>query len=163
VLAYAPEADRRFAAVDRPNVRDVDVDAAGDRRLLGWGVRGGVYGLAAVAGGLALDAVALGSTLSVDAPAGRAPVSGVLAVTDALADAFALLTTLLLGGGGLVVVAALCVLARYYRTRRPGLVVERFGAESIRLPASRSESERAATALSAALASDRRPGGGADQ
>jgi hypothetical protein len=156
VLAYNPAADgRRFEAVDRPNVSDVTVDAAGDRRLLGWGMRAGVYGLAGFGGGVALRVLNVGETLSVDASAGTgagaAPVGSVLAVTDTLAAALALLTTLLLVGGVALVVGALGLLARYLRTRRPALVVERFGDDPVRLSAPKSDGERAARALSAAL------------
>lgn len=153
VLAYNPAADgRRFEAIDRPNVSDVTVDAAGDRRLLGWSLRAGVYGLAGLGGGVALRAMNLGETLSLDpSGAGAAPVGSVLAVTDALASALAILTTLLLGGGAALVVGGAVLLARYLRTRRPALVVERFGDEPIRLSAPRGDGERAARALSAAL------------
>jgi hypothetical protein len=152
VLAYNPTADgRRFEAIDRPNVSDVTVDAAGDRRLLGWSLRAAVYGLAGLGGGVALRAMNLGETLSVDASAGAAPVGSVLAVTDALAGALALLTTLLLVGGVALVVGALGLLARYLRTRRPALVVERFGDDPVRLSAPRGDGERAARALSIAL------------
>ena len=152
VLAYNPTADgRRFEAVDRPNVSDVSVDAAGDQRLLGWGLRAAVYGLAGLGGGVALRAMNLGETLSLSANAGAAPVGSVLAVTDALAGALAVLTTLLLVGGVALVVVALALFARYLRTRRPALVVERFGDDPVRLSAPRGDGERAARALSAAL------------
>jgi len=152
VLAYQPTVDgRRFEAIDRPNVSGVTVDAAGERRLLGWGLRAAVYGLAGLGGGIALRAMDLQSTLTVDAGAEAAPVGSVLAVTDALASALALLTTLLLVGGVGLVVGALGLLARYLRTRRTALVVERFGDDPVRLSAARSDGERAATALSAAL------------
>lgn len=152
VLAYNPTADgRRFEAVDRPNVSDVSVDAAGDQRLLGWGLRAAVYGLAGLGGGVTLRAMNLGETLSLNANAGAAPVGSVLAVTDALAAALAVLTTLLLVGGVALVVVALALLARYLRTRRPALVVERFGDDPVRLSAPRGDGERAARALSAAL------------
>lgn len=152
VLAYDPAADgRRFEAVDRPNVSDVRVDADGDRRLLGWGLRAAVYGLVGLGGGVALRAMDLQSTLSMDASAGAAPVGSVLAVTDALAAALALLTTLLLVGGGSLVVGSLALLARYLRTRNPALVLDRFGDDPVRLSAPRREGERAARALSAAL------------
>ncbi|AXG07551.1 hypothetical protein DU500_14565 [Haloplanus rubicundus] len=153
VLAYNPTADgRRFEAVDRPNVSDVAVDAAGDKRLLGWGLRAAVYGLAGLGGGVALRAMNLGETLSMDpASTGAAPVGSVLAVTDALAAALSVLTTLLLVGGGALVVGALGLLARYLRTRRPALVVDRFGDDPVRLSVPKSDGERAARALSAAL------------
>jgi hypothetical protein len=152
VLAYNPAADgRRFETIDRPNVSDVSVDAAGDRRLLGWGLRAAVYGLAGLGGGVALRVTNLGETLSLNANAGAAPVGSVLAVTDALAAALTLLTTLLLVVGVALVVGALALLARYLRTRRPALVVERFGGEPVRLSAPRGDGERAARALSAAL------------
>jgi len=152
VLAYDPAADgRRFEAVDRPNVSDVRVDADGDRQLLGWGARAAVYGVAGLGGGAALQAMDLQSTLSVDASAGAAPVGSVLAVTDALAAALALLTTVLLVGGVALVVGALALLARYLRTRNPALVVDRFGDDPVRLSAPRGDGERAARALSAAL------------
>ena len=153
VLAYDPATDgRRFEAVDRPNVSDVAVDAAGDQRLLGWGLRAAVYGLAALGGGVALRAMNLGQTLSVEpSGAGAAPVGSVLAVTDALAGALAVLTTLLLVGGVALVVGTIGLLVRYLRTRRPALVVERFGDDPVRLSVSRGDGERAARALSAAL------------
>lgn len=152
VLAYNPAADgRRFEAVDRPNVSGVSVDAAGEGRLLGWGLRAAVYGLAGLGGGVALRAMDLGETLSMGATAGAAPVGSVLAVTDALAAALSLLTTLLLLGGVVLVVGSLGILARYLRTRRPALVVDRFGDDPVRLPAPRGDGERAANALSAAL------------
>jgi hypothetical protein len=152
VLAYNPAAEgRRFEAIDRPNISDVTVDADGDGRLLGWGLRAAVYGLAGLGGSVALRAMDLQSTLSVDANAGAAPVGSVLAVTDALAAALGLLTTLLLVGGVGLLAGALVLFARYLRTRRPALVVERFGADPIRLPAPRPDGERAARALSAAL------------
>lgn len=152
LLAYNPAADgRRFEAIDRPNVSDVSVDAAGDRRLLGWGLRAAIYGLASLGGGVALRAMNLGETLSLSAGAGTAPVGSVLAVTDALASALVILTTLLLVGGVALVVGALALLARYLRTRRPALVVERFGDDPVRLSASRGDGERAARTLSAAL------------
>jgi hypothetical protein len=154
VLAYNPAADgRRFEAVDRPNVGGVSVDAAGEGRLLGWGLRAAVYGLAGLGGGVALRAMDLGETLSMGATAGAgaAPVGSVLAVTDALAAALSLLTTLLLLGGVVLVVGSLGILARYLRTRRPALVVDRFGDDPVRLPAPRGDGERAARALSAAL------------
>jgi len=153
VLAYNPAADgRRFEALDRLNVSDVSVDAAGDRRLLGWGLRAAIYGLAGLGGGVALRAMNLGATLSMDpAGTGAAPVGSVLAVTDALAAALGLLTTLLLVGGTALVVGALGLLARYLRTRRPAFVVERFGDDPVRLSAPRGDGERAARALSAAL------------
>jgi hypothetical protein len=157
VLAYNPAADsRRFEAVDRPNVSDVAVDAAGDQRLLGWGLRAAVYGLAALGGGVALRAMNLGETLSMDpSGAGAAPVGSVLAVTDALAAALGVLTTLLLVGGVALVVGAFGLLARYLRTRRPALVVERFGDDPVRLSVPKSDGERAARALSAALGRER--------
>ena len=153
VLAYNPAADgRRFEAVDRPNVSDVAVDAAGDRRLLGWGLRAAIYGLAALGGGVALRAMNLGETLSMDpSNTGAAPDGSVLAVTDALAAALSVLTTLLLVGGVTLVVGALGLLARYLRTRRPALVVERFGDDPVRLSVPKSDGQRAARALSAAL------------
>lgn len=152
VLAYNPAAEgRRFEAIDRPNVSDVTVDADGDGRLLGWGLRAAVYGLAGLGGSVALRAMDLQSTLSVDANAGAAPVGSVLAVTDALGAALGLLTTLLLVGGVGLLAGALVLFARYLRTRRPALVVERFGADPIRLPAPRPDGERAARALSTAL------------
>jgi hypothetical protein len=152
VLAYNPAADgRRFETIDRPNVSDVTVDAAGDRRLLGWGLRAAVYGLAGLGGGVALRAMDLGETLSPSADAGAAPVGSVLAVTDALATALGFLTTLLLVGGVALVVGALGFLARYLRTRRTALVVERFGDDPVRLSAPRGDGERAARRLSVAL------------
>jgi len=156
VLAYNPAADgRRFEAVERPNVATIDVDAAGETRLLGWGLRTLLYGLAAVGGGVALRALNVGETLSMDAGAtGAAPVGSVLAVTDALAGALALLTSLLLLAGIGLVVGSLGLLGRYLRTRHPALVVERFGDEPVRLPAPRSDGERAARTLSAALAAE---------
>jgi len=157
VLAYNPAADgRRFEAVDRPNVSGVSVDAAGEGRLLDWGLRAAVYGLAGLGGGVALRAMDLGETLSMGATAGAgaAPVGSVLAVTDALAAALSLLTTLLLLGGVVLVVGSLGILARYLRTRRPALVVGRFGDDPVRLPAPRGDGERAANALSAALERD---------
>lgn len=157
VLAYNPTADgRRFESVDRPNVSDVTVDAAGEGRLLGWSLRAAVYGLAALGGNVALRATNLGETLSVGATAGAgaAPVGSVLAVTDALAAALSLLTTLLLLGGAALVVGSLGLFARYYRTRRTALVVDRFGDDPVRLSAPRGDGERAARALSAALERD---------
>jgi|GEM_PF-1246115 len=152
VLAYNPAAEgRRFEAIDRPNVSGVRVDADGDGRYLGWGLRAAVYGVAGLGGGVALRAMDLQSTLSMDANAGAAPVGSVLAVTDALAAVLTLLTTLLLVSGGALLVGALALLVRYLRTRRPALVVERFGADPVRLSAPRSDGERAAQSLSAAL------------
>jgi len=152
VLAYNPAADgQRFEAVDRPNVSGVRVDAAGDGRFLGWGLRAAIYGLAGLGGGVALRAMDLQSTLSVDASAGAAPVGSVLAVTDALASVLTFLTTLLLVGGTVLVVGALGLLTRYLRTRNPALVVERFGDDPVRLSVPRGDGERAVRALSAAL------------
>jgi hypothetical protein len=151
VLAYNPAAEgRRFEAVDRPNVAGVDVDAAGDRRLLGWGLRGLLYGLAAVGGGVALRAMRIGETLSVDA-AGSAPVGGVLAITDALAAAVTTLAALLLVGGVALAVGGLGLVGRYLHTRQPALVIERFGDESVTLSTPRSDGEHAARTLSEAL------------
>jgi hypothetical protein len=158
VLAYDPSADgRRFAAVQRPNVGDVAVDASGDRRLLGWGLRAGVYGLAALGGGVGLRAVDLASTLSVGGGVASAPVGGVLAVIETLASAFAALATLLLGGGALAVAVGVALLVRYRRTRRPALVIDRYGDDPVRLSVDRADGERAAAALSAALSGDRGP------
>jgi hypothetical protein len=156
VLAYNPAADgRRFESVERPNVATIDVDAAGETRLLGWGLRALLYGLAAVGGGVALRAMNVGETLSMETGAtGAAPVGSVLAVTDALAGALALLTSLLLLAGIGLVVGSLGLLGRYLRTRHPALVVERFGDEPVRLPAPRSDGERAVRRLSAALATE---------
>ncbi|AZH26163.1 hypothetical protein [Haloplanus aerogenes] len=152
ILAYNPTADgQRFEAVDRPNVSDVRVDADGDGQFLGWGLRAAVYGLAGLGGGVALRAMDLQSTLSMDASAGAAPVGSVLAVTDALAAALALLTTVLLVGGVALLVGALVLLGRYLRTRKPALVVERFGDDPVRLSAPQGDGERAARALSTAL------------
>lgn len=152
VLVYNPAAEgQRFEAVERPNVSDVSVDADGDGRFLGWGLRAVIYGLASLGGGVALRAMDIQSTLSMDTNADAAPVGSVLAVTDALAAALGFLTTLLLVGGGALVVGALGLLARYLRTRRPALVVERFGDDPVRLFAPRGDGERAAQALSAAL------------
>lgn len=156
VLAYNPTVDgQRFESVDRPNVGGVTVDAAGEGQLLGWSLRAAVYGLAALGGSVALRATNLGETLSVGAAgAEAAPVGSVLAVTDALAAALSLLTTLLLLGGAALVVGSLGLFARYYRTRRPALVVDRFGDDPVRLSAPRGDGERAARALSAALERD---------
>ncbi|WP_251343118.1 hypothetical protein [Haloplanus halophilus] len=153
VLAYNPAADgRRFEAVDRPNVSSVSVDAAGDRRLLGWGLRALLYGLAGVGGGGVLRATNLVGTLSMEAGAtGAAPVGSVLAVTDALAAALATLATLLLVGGLALVAASLGLFGQYLRTRQPALVVERFGDDPVRLSAPRADGERAARSLSGAL------------
>ena len=153
VLAYNPAADgRRFEAVARPNVAGIDVDAAGETRLLGWGLRALLYGLAAVGGGLALRALNVAETLSMDTGAtGAAPVGSVLAVTDALAGALTVLTSLLLLGGVGLVVGGLGLLGRYLRTRHPALVVERYGDDPVRLSTPRSDGERAARTLSAAL------------
>jgi hypothetical protein len=152
VLVYNPAAEgRRFETVERPNVSDVTVDADGDGRFLGWGLRAAVYGLAGLGGGVALRAMDLQSTLSMDANADAAPVGSVLAVTDALAAALGFLTTLLLVGGGALLAGSLVLLVRYVRTRRPTLVVERFGDDPVRLFAPRGDGERAARALSAAL------------
>lgn len=153
LIAYNPAADgRRFETVDRPNVAGIDVDAAGDRRLLGWAVRALLYGLAAVAGGAALRAMDLSETLSMDpGTTGAAPVGSVLAVTDALASALVTLTALLLLGGLALFVGGLALLARYLRTRRSALVIERFGDEPVRLAVPRTDGERAVRALSGAL------------
>jgi hypothetical protein len=153
VLAYNPAADgRRFEAVDRLNVAGVDVDAAGDQRLLYWGLRGLLYGLVAVGGGVVLRGMDLGETLSMEpGTTGAAPVGSVLAVTDALATALATLTTLSLLGGLALLVGGLALLGRYLRTRRPALVIERFGDEPLRLAAPRADGKRAARTLSEAL------------
>jgi len=152
VLVYNPAAaGRRFEAVDRPNVNDVTVDADGDGKFLGWGLRAAVYGVASLGGGVALRAMDLQSTLSMDAGAGAAPVGSVLAVTDALAAALGLLTTLLLVGGGGLLAGALVLFVRYLRTRRPALVIDRFGDDPVRLSVPQGDGERAARALSAAL------------
>lgn len=151
VLAYNPAADRRFEAIDRPNVRGVDVDASGNRRQLGWGLRAALYGVVAVGGGVALRAMDVAGTLAVGDAARTAPVGGVLAVTDALASAVATLTSLLLVGGGVLLCVAVVCFGRYLRTRRPALVIERFGDGPVRLSAPRSDGERAATTLSDAL------------
>ncbi|MFB6256382.1 MAG: hypothetical protein ABEH58_06605 [Haloplanus sp.] len=157
VLAYNPDADgRRFEAVACPNVSGVSVDATGEGRLLGWGLRAATYGLVGLGSGVALRAMDLGETLSTGATAGAsaAPVGGILAITDALAAALSLLVTLLLLGGVALVVGSLGVLARYLRTRRSALVVERFDNDPVRLPAPRGDGEQAANALSAALERD---------
>jgi len=152
VLVYNPAAaGRRFEAVDRPNVSDVTVDADGDGQFLGWGLRAAVYGVAGLGGGVALRAMDLQSTLSMDASADAAPVGSVLAVTDALAAALGLLTTLLLVGGGGLLAGSLVLFVRYLGTRRPALVVDRFGDDPVRLAAPQGDGERAARALSAAL------------
>ncbi|MFD1634333.1 hypothetical protein ACOZ4L_01230 [Haloplanus ruber] len=153
VVAYNPAADgRRFEAVDRPNVAGMSVDAAGDRRLLGWGIRALGYGLAAAAGGAILRAMDLGATLSIGSgAAGTAPVGGVLTVIDVLASALATLTTLLLFGGLALSFVGLALLARYLRTRRSALVIERFGDEPVRLSVPQSDGERAVRALSGSL------------
>jgi hypothetical protein len=156
VLAYNPAADgRRFEAVARPNVRGIDVDAAGDRRRLAWGARAALYGLVGLGGGVALRALDVAATLSVGSTAGDAPIGGLLAVTDALAGAVAAFTTLLWLGGVALLIVGVGLLASYLRTRRPALVIDRFGDEPIRLSAPRGDGERAATALSAALAERR--------
>jgi hypothetical protein len=156
VLAYNPTADgRRFQAVDRPNVSGVAVDARGDGRLLGWGLRGLVYGVAGVGGGIGLRALALGETLSAaesaDAGGGVAPVGSVLSVVDLLAAGLEALSTLLLLGGIALAVVGVGLLGRYLQTRQPALVVDRFGDEPVRLAAPRADGERAARTLSAAL------------
>jgi len=152
VLAYNPDADgQRFEAVARPNVSGVRVDADGDPRLLGWALRAAVYGLVALGGGAVLRVMSLGETLSVGASARGAPVGGVLAVTDALVAALSLLTTLLLVGGVALCGGALVLGWRYLRTRRPALVVERFGDGDVRLSAPRTDGKRAARTLSAAV------------
>ncbi|WP_435068716.1 hypothetical protein [Haloplanus sp. C73] len=152
VLAYDPAADgRRFEAVPRPNVSSVGVDAEGERQLLGWSLRAGVYGLVAVGGSVALRAMGLGETLAVSASAEGAPIGSVLAVTDALVAALSLLTTLLLVGGVGLCAGALALGWRYLRTRQPALVIERFGESDVRLPVARSEGTRVSQTLSAAL------------
>jgi len=152
VLAYNPAADgRRFEAVDRPNVRGIDVDVSGDPRYPRWGLRAALYGLVGLGGGVALRALNVAGTLSVGETARSAPVGGVLAVTDAVAGAVATLATLLVGGGALLLLVAVALLGRYRRTRDPALVVDRFGDDPVRLPTPRSDGERAATTLSAAL------------
>lgn len=152
VLAYNPATDgRRFEAVDRPNVRGIDVDASGDPRYLRWGLRAALYGFVGLGGGVALRALNVASTLSVGEAARDAPVGGVLAVTDALAGAVATLATLLLIGGVALLVVAVGLLGRYLRTRDPALVVDRFGDDPVRLSAPRTDGERAAATLSAAL------------
>ena len=152
VLAYNPAADgRRFEAVDRPNVRGIDVDASGDPRYLRWGVRAALYGLVGLGGGVALRVLNVASTLSVGEAARDAPVGGVLAVTDAIAGAVATLATLLPVGGVALLVGGVALLGLYLRTRDPALVVDRFGDDPVRLPAPRTDGERAATALSTAL------------
>lgn len=152
VLAYNPAAEgRRFEAVDRPNVQRVALDARGDRRALRWALRAAGYGVAGLVGGLALRRFDLGATLAVDAGAGAAPVSGVLSVVDLLVAGLAALATLLLVAGGLLALVALLLGVRYVRTRRPTLLVDRFGADPVRVAAPRSDGERAAARLSAAL------------
>jgi hypothetical protein len=152
VLAYNPTADgRRFEAVDRPNVRGIDVDASGNPRPLRWGLRAALYGLVGLGGGVALRALNVAGTLSVGETARDAPVGGVLAVTDAVAGAVATLATLLVFGGIALLVVTVALLGRYLRTRDPALVVDRFGDDPVRLPAPRADGERAASALSAAL------------
>ncbi|WP_338742365.1 hypothetical protein [Haloplanus salilacus] len=152
VLAYNPATDgRRFEAVDRPNVCGIDVDASGDPRYLRWGLRAALYGLVGLGGGVALRALNVASTLSVGETARDAPVGGVLAVTDAIAGAVATLATLLIVVGVSLLVVAIGLLGRYLRTRDPALVVDRFGDDPVRLPAPRTDGERAASTLSAAL------------
>lgn len=152
LLAYDPDGDgRRFEAVDRPNVRGVDVDTAGDPRFRRWGLRAAAYGVAAGGGGLALRATDLAATLSVGVDAGTAPLGGLLAVTQALASALATLVSLLLVAGVLLLLAGLGLVGQYVRTRHPALVVERFGDDPVRLSVPESDGRRAASALSTAL------------
>lgn len=152
VLAYNPAAaGRRFEAVDRPNVCGIDVDASGDPRHLRWGLRALLYGLVGLGGGGALRALNVAGTLSVGEAARDAPVGGVLAVTDAVAGTVATLATVLLFGGIGLLVVAVGLLGRYLRTRDPALVVDRFGEAPVRLPAPRTDGERAASTLSDAL------------
>jgi hypothetical protein len=155
VLAYDPTADgRRFESVHRPNVAGIAVDVRGDARLLRWAIRVAVYGVGGLVGGVALRGLDLAATMSVDAGAGAgatAPLGGVMSVVNLLAGAFAALATLLLVVGGLLLAAGALLGVQYARTRRPALLVERFGDDPIRLAASRSDGQRAATRLSAAL------------
>jgi hypothetical protein len=159
VLAYNPGGEsRRFESVHRPNVSGVSLDVRGDRLTLRWTLRAAAYGAAGLVGGLVLRRLELASALSVGADAGAGagavPLGGLLSVVDVLAAGLAALATLLLGGGGLLLVVAALLGVRYVRTRRTTLLVDRFGGDPVRVPAPRRDGERAATALSAALADD---------
>jgi hypothetical protein len=156
VLAYNPTTDgRRFEAVPRPNVAGIAVDARGDDRLLGWGLRALLYGAAAVGGGVALRAMGLARTLSVggtvDGGGGVAPVGSVLSVIDLLLAALSTLTSVLLVVGVALGLAGLVLLSRYVLSRRTTFVIERYGDDPVRLAAPRRDGERAVRALGDAL------------
>lgn len=135
VLVFDPDGEgKRFEAIDRPNVVGIRTTSGGDQSTLGYASRAGAYGLLFLGGWIAARSFGLGSLFDVDAGVADAPgVDGLLSMLSLAGTLFDVLVTALLVGGVVAGGAAVVLFGRYYRSRRPTLVVERAGGDDVTL------------------------------
>lgn len=122
-LVYAADEDR-LRAVERTDVTGLRRTVRADERSLGRAVRLTVYGLVAV--GLGLVADRLGASLSVDlaGTAGAPGVGSLLALIGLFRRGLATVGLVAPVAGALLCLAGVVLGLRWYRSRRPTLVVE---------------------------------------
>jgi hypothetical protein len=154
LVVFAPDAEgKRFDTIDRPNVVGIRTTDGGDPTVLGYASRAGAYGLLLLGGWIATRAFGLGSLFDVDAGVSDAPgVDGLLSMLSLAGTLFDALVAALLVGGVVAGGTAVVLVAWYYRSRRPTLVVERAGEDDVtlKLP-STVAGERAVAALERTL------------
>lgn len=154
LLVLTPEAsDARFQAIDRPNVGGIAAQTSGPTGFRDRSVTMGAAAIVLLAAGSVID---LGDVVQpVDAPSGMG-LGGFLGLIDVLIAALGLVdeVLILLGLGALL--AALGSLVWYLRGRDRVIEIEVAGAEPVRIPIGRGETDTADRLRTAVSASRRR-------
>ncbi|SDM22818.1 hypothetical protein SAMN04487949_1349 [Halogranum gelatinilyticum] len=156
LLVYTPDTDGpRFTGYDRPNVKDVRVDAGGNTRYLAVLPRAAVYAVVLLGGWFAFGRAGLTSLLAVDA-GGSLSVVGMAGLFGTIRRALELLELALLGGGLLLAVVAIALCGLYLASRRSRLVVDVAGEGTVALslPAGARAADVSLTRIHDALASE---------
>ncbi|MFB6282302.1 MAG: hypothetical protein ABEH40_09810 [Haloferacaceae archaeon] len=155
-LVYAAD-EERLRAVERAGItgldRTVRADGGDPRRA----VRLGVYGLLAVAVGRAADRVNASLAVDLSGTAGAPGMGSLLAVIGLVRQGLSTVGLIGPAVGALLCLAAVALGLRWYRSRRPALVVETTDGP-LRLPGTADEVDALLTDLRGALGDRPDPG-----
>lgn len=122
-LVYAADEDR-LRAVERVDVTGVDRTVVAADGGLGYAVRLSVYGLVAVGAGVGADRVSATLSTGLAGTADVPAVGSILAVLGLVRTGLTALGWIARAAGVLGLLAAVVLGVRWYRSRRPAVVVE---------------------------------------
>lgn len=122
-LVYAADEDR-LRAVHRADVTGIERTVVATAGNPGRALQLSVYGLVAVGAGLGADRVSATLSTGLDGTADVPAVGSVLALVDLVRTGLTALGWIARGVGLLLVVGAVALGVRWYRSRRPTVVVE---------------------------------------